>query len=111
MLDNLENIKKIDKTGMLDAIEKLPEQIKESEEIVENANLNSLFKVDHIIINGMGASGISGDILQSLFRDKLDIPVFAHFDHVGSHYKMVDLFWIANLVAYAAKTGKTSFSG
>ena len=76
MLDDLENIKKIDKSGMLDAVEKLPEQIKESEEIVNNAQLSSMFKVDHIIINGMGASGISGDILQSLFRDKLDIPVF-----------------------------------
>jgi len=76
MLDDLENISKIDKSGMLDAVEKFPEQIKESEEIVKNTQLDSIFKIDHIIISGMGASAISGDILQSLFRDKIDIPIF-----------------------------------
>lgn len=76
MLDDLETISKIDKTGMLDAIEKLPEQIKETEEIVNTAQINNIFKIDHIIINGMGASAISGDILQALFRDKIDIPIF-----------------------------------
>lgn len=40
---------------------------------------------------------------------RLGIPIYAHFDYLGSHYKEVDLLWIANLVAYAAKTGKTSF--
>ena len=76
MLDDLEIISKIDKTGMLDAIEKLPEQIKETEEIVNTAQINNIFKIDYIIINGMGASAISGDILQALFRDKIDIPIF-----------------------------------
>jgi len=76
MLDNLENISKIDKDGMLDAVEKFPEQIIETEEIIKNTSLDSLFKVDHIIISGMGASGISGDILQALLREKIDIPIF-----------------------------------
>jgi len=76
MLDNLENISKIDKQGMLDAVEKFPEQIIETEEIIKNTTLSSLFKVDHIIISGMGASAISGDILQALLRDKIDIPIF-----------------------------------
>lgn len=40
---------------------------------------------------------------------ELGIPIFADFNHVGSHYKMVDLLWVANLVAYAAQTGRTSF--
>lgn len=40
---------------------------------------------------------------------KLKISIYAHFEHVASHYKQVDLLWIANLVAYAAQTGKTNF--
>jgi len=76
MLDDLEAISKIDKKGMLDAIEKLPEQIKETENIVNTTQLDSLFRIDHIIINGMGASAISGDIVQALLRDKVDIPIF-----------------------------------
>ena len=34
------------------------------------------YKIDDIVISGMGASAISGDIIQSLFRDKLDIPIY-----------------------------------
>jgi len=76
MLDDLENISKIDKSGMLDAVEKFPDQIEDTESIVNNSQLSSIFKIDNIIINGMGASGITGDIVQNLFRDKLDIPIF-----------------------------------
>jgi len=39
---------------------------------------------------------------------KLDIPIHAHFDYIGSHMKEVDLLWVADLIAYAAKTGKTN---
>jgi len=38
-----------------------------------------------------------------------DIDVYAHFDYLGSHFKEVDLLWIADLIAYAAQTGKTNF--
>jgi len=76
MLDNLENIKKIDKSGMLDALEKFPDQIIKTEEIINNTDLQNLYKIDNIIVSGMGASGISGDILQSLFIDKMDIPIY-----------------------------------
>lgn len=39
----------------------------------------------------------------------LGIDVYAHFDYIGSHFKVVDLLWVADLVAYAAKTGKTNY--
>jgi hypothetical protein len=37
------------------------------------------------------------------------IDVYAHWDYYGSHWKMVDLMWVADLVAYAAQTGKTNY--
>lgn len=40
---------------------------------------------------------------------ELKIPVYAHFNYIGSHWKTVDLLWVADLVAYAAKTGRTNF--
>jgi len=76
MLDDLKLISDIDKSNMLEDIEKLPEQVIESKEIVNNSSLGSFFKVDNIVISGMGASAISGDIVQELFRDRLDIPIF-----------------------------------
>ena len=55
-----------------------PEQIKEAKDIVNSTQLSSIFKIDNIVISGMGASSISGDIVQSLFRDRLDIPIFVN---------------------------------
>lgn len=76
MLDELKTINEIDKSGMLIDIESFPEQIKEAEKIVDNSNITSIYKIDNIIISGMGASAISGDIIQNLFRDRINIPIF-----------------------------------
>ena len=78
MLDDLEIISKIDKSGMVDTLAKFPEQIKETMDIMNSTELNSYFKVNNIIVSGMGGSAISGDIIQSLFRNRLDIPIFVN---------------------------------
>ena len=78
-MDNLDDIKffsEIDKSDMLGAVEKLPEQIKEAKDIVNSTTLGGFYKIDNIIISGMGASSISGDIIHSYLRDKIDIPIF-----------------------------------
>ena len=76
MLDDLKLISEIDKYDMLGAVARFPEQIKEAKEIVNSSSLDSLFKIDNIVISGMGGSSISGDIVQSLFRDRIDLPIF-----------------------------------
>lgn len=81
MLDTQETIKEIDKENMFEALSKFPEQIKESQKIVDESDLTSIYKIDNIIISGMGASAISGDIVQALYREKLDIPIFVNRDY------------------------------
>ena len=78
MLDNLKLISEIDKSNMISKVERFPEQVKESKEIVDSSQLDSFFKIDNIIISGMGGSAISGDIIQSLLRDRLEIPVYVN---------------------------------
>lgn len=78
MLENIQDISKIDKSGMIDTIEKFPEHIQETIEIMNTTDLPSLYKIDDIIISGMGASAISGDIIQMLFLDKFDIPIYVN---------------------------------
>jgi glucose/mannose-6-phosphate isomerase len=78
MLDDLKTISEIDKSGMLDFTAEFPEQIKKSKEIIDSINLESIFKVDQIIISGMGASAISGDVLQALFRDRIETPIYVN---------------------------------
>jgi len=76
ILDDLKIISEIDKSNMIDSVSTLPEQIKESKKIIEEITLNSFFKIDNILISGMGASSITGDIIQSFLRDKLEIPIY-----------------------------------
>jgi glucose/mannose-6-phosphate isomerase len=76
MLDDLKLISEIDKSDMLGTVAGFPEQIKEAKEIIDSASLGSFFKIDDIVISGMGASSISGEIVQSLLRDRVDIPFF-----------------------------------
>ena len=75
MLDDIETITKIDKSGMLNDVASFPEQIIKSKEIINQSNLPNLYKIDNIIICGMGGSAISGDIVQSLFRERSEIPI------------------------------------
>ena len=76
MIEDLDLISEIDKSDMLGAVAKLPEQIKEAKQIVDSTTLGSIYKIDNIVISGMGASSISGDIVQTLLRDRIDIPIF-----------------------------------
>jgi len=78
MLDDIESMKKLDKSNMLKVLEEFPDQIIKTVGIVENSDLPNLYKIDDIIISGMGASAISGDIIQTLFRDKFEIPIYVN---------------------------------
>ena len=78
MLDNLKIMSEIDKSNMLDIIERFPEQIETSYDVENSSILRSYLKINNIIISGMGASAISGDIVKSLFLDRLNIPIFVN---------------------------------
>lgn len=81
MLDNIEKIQEIDKSNMLDTLVQFPNQIKEAVEIAMAAEMETFFKIDNVIITGMGASGISGDIASSLYRDKIDVPIYVNKEY------------------------------
>ena len=66
---------------MLDDIASFPDQIKKSKEIIDSTYIGSIFKIDNIIISGMGGSSISGDIIQTLLRDRIDIPIYVSRDY------------------------------
>lgn len=102
MLDDLKIISQIDKSNMLDAVAEFPEQIKKSKEIVDQSNLGSIYKIDNIIISGMGASSISGDIIQSLLRDRIDIPI-----HVSRQYDLPKWANKNTLVISSSYSGNT----
>src|SRR5512136_3194124 len=81
MANESDKIPLVDKSNMLDGLARFPEQIKESLAIAEAAERFSFLKIDNVVIAGMGASAISGDILSSLFRDKLDVPIIVNREY------------------------------
>jgi glucose/mannose-6-phosphate isomerase len=76
MLDEINAISEIDKSDFSEKMANFPDQIRESKEIISNTSLDPLYKIDNVIISGMGASAISGDIIENLLRDRSDIPIF-----------------------------------
>lgn len=105
MLDDLELISKIDKSNMLDTIARFPEQIKETTDIVNSAELKDFLKIDNIIISGMGGSAISGDIVKYLFRDRLDVPIFVNREY--DLPKWVDKDTLVLSQSYSGNTEET----
>ncbi|MFH1100423.1 MAG: bifunctional phosphoglucose/phosphomannose isomerase [Methanobacteriota archaeon] len=75
MLDDIRLMAEVDKSNMLDVLARFPDQITEAVDLVKTVQIPDFIKVDQVIITGMGASGISGDLIQSLFRDAIDVPL------------------------------------
>lgn len=74
-LNSVEKMKHIDRHDMLSIVYHLPDHIEETKDIVGDANIPKIFRVDNILICGMGGSAISGDILKIYLRRKLSIPI------------------------------------
>ena len=107
MLDNLEYISRFDRSGMLDTISKLPEQIEQALEICRDIEVEA-GEIENILISGMGGSAISGDIIREWLRDRADIPV-----HVNRDYnlpKWADEKTFAIFLSYSGNTEETLYS-
>jgi len=105
MLNDLNFISEIDKSDMLGKVASFPDQIKESKEIVESSHLESIFKINNIIFSGMGGSAISGDIIQSLLRDRFDIPIIINRKYDLPKWANKNTLLISN--SYSGNTEET----
>ena len=105
MANDSEKIATVDRANMLDGLARFPEQIKESLAIAETVERFNFLKVDNVIIAGMGASAISGDIMASLFRDKLDVPLIVNRDY--DLPKWVNKDTLVVCISYSGNTDET----
>jgi glucose/mannose-6-phosphate isomerase len=95
----------IDKANMLDGLMKFPEQIREALRIAEAAERFNFLKVDNVVVAGMGASAISGDIMASLFRKTLDVPLVVNKDYDLPRWVNKDTLVIC--ISYSGNTDET----
>ncbi len=99
LLDNVERINAVDKSGMLNFSVDSPKHYRKAADIAAKIQVNYP-KPDNIIVAGLGGSAIGGDLLKDWAKNQLSIPI-----EVNREY---------NLPAYAGKKTLaliTSYSG
>lgn len=74
-LDNLGEIKRLDKSNVLESTDSFPRQCLQALEETEELDLPYLEgKVDNIIIPGMGGSAFAPEIVKTLFFQEIKVP-------------------------------------
>jgi len=105
MANDIEKITMIDKAHMLDGLARFPEQIKEALTIAEAVQRFNFLKINNVVVAGMGGSAISGDIMLSLFRDKLDVPLIVNREYDLPKWVNKDTLVIC--ISYSGNTDET----
>ena len=104
-LDDINEMKKVDREGMLDVIEKFPEQIEEAIKIGKSADINFTFKGRNVVIAGMGGSAIAGEIISFLAKDECNLPIFVNKDYSLPSFVDENTLFIA--ISYSGNTEET----
>lgn len=75
-LDNLAAIGRLDKSNMLESIALLPRQIEQAWGETQKLKIPANYKkVNKVVINGMGGSGLGTHLIRSVYYKKLKLPL------------------------------------
>jgi len=80
MLDDVDYIKRFDRSGMIDLIRRFPNDIKDAVQNARHLDMKLFYpdqnpeKIRNVIVSGMGGSGISGDIVRDVLSEELHLP-------------------------------------
>ncbi|MFA6424366.1 MAG: SIS domain-containing protein [Candidatus Magasanikbacteria bacterium] len=76
ILNNIEEIKKLDSKNMLGSLQLLPKQVEEVWECAKKLKIPANYKrVKNIVVLGMGGSTLGAHIIKSVFFDELKAPL------------------------------------
>lgn len=98
ILNNLNQIKKLDTGQVAESIELLPDQIRQ---VLEESRLIKIppeySKVTQVVVNGMGGSNIGAGIVKSAFSDQIKVPIsIAPGYNVPAHINRNTLYLISS---------------
>lgn len=116
ILDEPEEIKKIDKSDLLGLCMKTPEFCEDAIQWAKQIRIPSEVSISeeasikygrphHIIVAGMGGSAIGGELLQDWLRDELPIPIDVCRDYALPAYADEDTLVFA--ISYSGNTEET----
>ncbi len=104
ILDNPNEIKRIDKSNMLSFCIEAPKHCQEAVKLAEAVSIN-YSKPQTIIVAGMGGSAIGGALLKDWARDKIDVPIEVCREYSLPAY--VNEKTLVFLVSYSGETEET----
>lgn len=81
LLDDLTRMRELDPSGMLAAIEALPEQVRNAISLAHEAEIPGLGSIRNVVVLGMGGSAIGGDLTRALYETESTVPIFINRDY------------------------------
>ena len=104
VLDDIEQIKKIDKDGMYRLILDFPAQLVYALKISKKVDLKKINskRIENIIVAGMGGSAIGGDLVRSYLTEEIDLPFF-----VCKNYTLPKFVSPKSLIFVSSYSGNT----
>lgn len=106
LLDDLDAMRKIDRSGMLKACENFPDFCREAITLTKDVTVKRR-KIEGVIVAGMGGSAIGGSFLKQLFIDnpKVKVPIEVCREYFLPAY--VDERRLVFIVSYSGETEET----
>ncbi|MEM2935905.1 MAG: bifunctional phosphoglucose/phosphomannose isomerase [Candidatus Bathyarchaeia archaeon] len=116
VLDREEEIKEIDKSGMLKICMRIPEDCAEAIKRAKGIKIPGEVKISesisirykqpqHVLIAGMGGSAIGGEILRDWLLDQVPLPIEVCRDYTLPNY--ADQNTLVFVISYSGKTEET----
>lgn len=103
ILNNRQEIEKIDTEKTLSSIEQVGNQVQQVWEAVQKINFPASYaKANHIVVAGMGGSVLGTHVIQTVFKDTLEIPIT-----IVPDYEMPAFVNESTLVIGASYSGNT----
>jgi len=100
---NVDELRRLDPSGMYAWIREFPRQIKDAVRIGTSTPLKlSVRGIRNIVMSGLGGSAIGGDLLRSYLSDQLDVPFL-----VNRHYVLPEFVDKNSLVIISSYSGNT----
>ena len=104
VLDDIDEIKRIDKEWMYRLILDFPNQLADALKISKKVDLKTINanSIENIIVAGMGGSAIGGDLVRSYLAEEIDLPFF-----VCKNYTLPQFVSQKSLVFVSSYSGNT----
>ncbi len=101
VLDDIEKIRAVDKSGMINFCVEAPKHYRQAIDITQQITVNYPVP-DNIIVAGMGGSAIGGDLLKDWARNRLIVPIEVNREYYLPQY--ADKKTLVILTSYSGDT-------